>query len=238
MWRAAATLQIRSCCSCIEKIRSRQCDAWLTWVEDMFSLTRWTHYMPMISDGCGVQVYMFARCAMTWSEQNQIIKKCTMSCLWKASVRSHENSILSNSQKSNSLQDFGAHSRPQPVCRKAFRLCMQQNYWCSMYHTDPASDPFNIDSEVKSFRTCLIAFAIRGTGPRGLFLWETTVWYSGFAKFEAVPDIARPKKQQKTSCKDWQIHDSIPSNSWWTGAPWFVLLLLVVLAWRKGDTSS
>ena len=102
MWPAAAALQIRSCCSFIEKIRSSQYDTWLTWLELR------TSPLPdeLISNPSSLWAFhlqrdvrqwsaMVAWCAMTWSEQNPIqYSKCTNSCLWKVFVRSREFSKL------------------------------------------------------------------------------------------------------------------------------------------------
>ena len=87
IWLTAASLQIRSCCSCIEKTGSWQCE---TWLEYMLSLARWTQIRVLCgwafdlprdvlhANGQGwLSCVDLAWCATT-CEQNRIIK-CTIS---------------------------------------------------------------------------------------------------------------------------------------------------------------
>ena len=149
-------------------------------------------------------------------EQNRIIKKCTSSCLLKVTRSLKLQTLYQTLERAAGHSPETQGGWPQ-VRRKTLRLRMQQNSWCScMYHTDPASVYPIIDREGKGFKTSHVVIS----------LWRPLF------------DSSKLCQGHQTSCKDWQIHDSIPSNSWWIGAPWFVLLLFVGLTWRKGDTSS
>ena len=163
------------------------------------------------------------------------------------SLQGHTNSVLSNSQKSNSLQDFGAHSRPQPR-NSGLAASLQKGLQTVhatkllMFHVPYVPHRSRIRPQHrqrgKEFQNVFDSFCPSRRRPTWSFPLGDHCLIFRFCKVRSCARHCQTKKQQKTSCKDWQIHDSIPSNSWWTGAPWFVLLLLVVLTWRKGDTSS
>ena len=136
MWLAAATLQIRSCCSCIEKIRSWQCETRLEYMtcsplpdELKPEFLVGQHWLAKRCSTCQWSAIVVCRFILHDSsdstcEQNGIIKKCTGSCLWKVTR------ILKLQTLYQTLERTAGHSPetqggwPQ-VCRKTLRLRMQ-----------------------------------------------------------------------------------------------------------------